>query len=127
LAIVDDLAKDDLVGSLLVLYGLHPLDLETRVGSALEKVRPLLRSHGGNVELLALTDSVVHLRMVGSCHGCPSSAQTLKTAIEEAIYEMAPDVARIEVEGVAEETAEPPAFHSGSERGARFARPLVAR
>ena len=38
--------------------------------------------------------------MQGSCDGCPSSALTLKNAIEEAIYAAAPDVAAIEVEGV---------------------------
>ena len=47
-------------------------------------------------------DGVVRLRMQGSCHGCPSSAMTLKNAIEEAIYATAPDVAAIEVEGVVE-------------------------
>ena len=52
LALIDALAEDDLVGSILLLHGLHPLDLETRVRQALDKVRPLLRSHGGNVELL---------------------------------------------------------------------------
>ena len=52
LALIDALADDDLVGSILLLHGLHPLDLETRVRQALDKVRPLLRSHGGNVELL---------------------------------------------------------------------------
>jgi Fe-S cluster biogenesis protein NfuA len=37
--------------------------------------------------------------MVGNCDGCPSSALTLKSAIEEAIVEKAPDVSGIEVEG----------------------------
>jgi Fe-S cluster biogenesis protein NfuA len=100
LALVENLAHDDLVGNLLLLHGLHPLDLKTRVRQALEKVRPYLRSHGGNVELLAVEEGVVRLRMVGSCEGCPSSAMTLKLAIEAAIHEMAPDVAAIEVEGV---------------------------
>ena len=98
---IDSLAGDDLVGSILLLHGLHPLDLETRVRQALEKVRPLLRSHGGNVELLDLTGGVARLRMLGSCDGCPSSAMTLKTAIEEAIYEKAPDVTAIEVDAPA--------------------------
>jgi Fe-S cluster biogenesis protein NfuA len=101
LAVIDALAGDDLVGGILVLHGLHPLDLETRVRQALDKVRPLLRSHGGNVELLDLADGVARLRMLGSCEGCPSSAMTLKTAIEEAIYETAPDVTSIEVEAPA--------------------------
>jgi Fe-S cluster biogenesis protein NfuA len=98
LRVIDSLAGDDLVGSILLLHGLHPLDLETRVRQALEKVRPLLRSHGGNVELLDLAGGVARLRMLGSCDGCPSSALTLKTAIEEAIYEKAPDVTAIEVD-----------------------------
>ena len=102
-AVFDNFAADDLVGSLLLLYGLHPLPIETRVTKALEKVRPYLDSHGGNVELLAITDGVVRLRMQGSCKSCPSSAMTLKLAIEEAIYAAAPDVVAIEAEGVAEQ------------------------
>lgn len=100
LALIDALAGDELVGCILLLHGLHPLDLETRVRQALEKVRPMLRSHGGNVELLGLAGGVARLRMLGSCDGCPSSAQTLKTAIEEAIYEKAPDVTAIEVDAM---------------------------
>lgn len=100
--LLDSFGQDDLVGSLLLVYGLHPEDLETRVGKALEKVRPYLRSHGGNVDLVAITDGVVRLQMQGNCHGCPSSAMTLKLAIEEAIYEAAPDVTAIQTEGVQE-------------------------
>jgi Fe-S cluster biogenesis protein NfuA/nitrite reductase/ring-hydroxylating ferredoxin subunit len=102
--VFDRFAADDLVGSLLLLYGLHPLSLETRVAQALDKVRPYLDSHGGNVEVLAIADGVVRLRMQGSCKSCPSSSMTLKLAIEEAIYAVAPDVVSIEAEGVQEET-----------------------
>ncbi|MGI9168241.1 MAG: NifU family protein [Pyrinomonadaceae bacterium] len=102
-AVFDNFARDDLVGSLLLLYGLHPLPLETRVTKALDKVRPYLDSHGGNVELLGIADGVDRLRMQGSCKSCPSSAMTLKLAIEEGIYAAAPDVVAIEAEGVAEQ------------------------
>jgi len=44
-------------------------------------------SHGGNVELIDIADAVVCLRLIGSCHGWPSSTMTLKTAIETAIFE----------------------------------------
>jgi Fe-S cluster biogenesis protein NfuA len=98
-ALIDSLGEDELVASVLLLHGLHPLDLETRVLQALDSVRPRLRSHGGNVELLGVADGVVRLRMLGSCDGCPSSALTLKTAIEEAVLERAPDVTGIEVGG----------------------------
>jgi Fe-S cluster biogenesis protein NfuA/nitrite reductase/ring-hydroxylating ferredoxin subunit len=102
-AMFDNFAADDLVGSLLLLYGLHPLPIEARVTKALEKVRPYLESHGGNVELLDITGGVVHLRMQGSCKSCPTSAMTLKLAIEEAIYAAAPDVVAIEAQGVTEQ------------------------
>jgi Fe-S cluster biogenesis protein NfuA/nitrite reductase/ring-hydroxylating ferredoxin subunit len=93
---------DELVSHLLLLHGLHPLDVETRVVQALEEVRPYLQSHGGNVELLGIEGGVARVRMQGSCDGCPSSAVTLKLAIEEAVMKAAPDLEGIEAEGVTE-------------------------
>lgn len=98
LATLSTLAQNELVSSLLLLHDLHPADLETRVLQGLERARPFLESHGGNVELASLVDGVVYLRLQGNCHGCPSSAATLKSRIEQAIYEAAPDVATIELE-----------------------------
>jgi len=100
--LIDAFARDDLVAHMLMLHGLHPADLQTRVTEALNKVRPYLHSHGGNVELIDIADGVVRLRLIGSCHGCPSSTVTLKTAIETAIFEAAPDVTSVECEGSAE-------------------------
>ena len=102
LHIIAQLGRDSLVSSLLVLHGLHPVDLKTRVLEGLDKARPYLRSHGGNVELIDVDEGgVVQLRMEGSCHGCPSSSVTMKLAIEDAIREAAPDVTTILVEGQA--------------------------
>jgi Fe-S cluster biogenesis protein NfuA len=95
-------AADDLVSSLLLLHDLHPEDTESRILRALDGVRPYLGSHGGDVTLLGIENDVVRLRLEGSCHGCPSSSITMKLAIEKAIGEAAPEVTRIEVEGVAE-------------------------
>ena len=105
-AAIDALARDELVGSLLLLHGLHPLDVETRVLGALDKVRPYLHSHGGDVEFLGVAGGAVRLRLRGSCHGCPSSAATLRSTIEQAVYDAAPDVTAVEVE---ERTGEAPA------------------
>ena len=102
------LAEDDLIGHLLLLHGLHPVDVETRVRTALAGVRPYLESHGGNVELLGVHDGVARLRMQGSCSGCPASAMTLKLAIEDAIYKMAPDIDSVEAEGVEEQSTPAP-------------------
>jgi Fe-S cluster biogenesis protein NfuA/nitrite reductase/ring-hydroxylating ferredoxin subunit len=100
--IFEALAGDELVSHLLLLHGLHPLDVETRVIRALEEVRPYLQSHGGNVELLGIAGGVARVRMQGSCDGCPSSAVTLKLAIEEAVQKAAPDLEGSEAEGVTE-------------------------
>lgn len=109
--IIDEMCGNDLVGSLLLLYGLHPLDLRTRVLQALDKTRPYLRSHGGNVELVGVSESGrVLLRLEGSCHGCPSSASTLRSTVEQAIYDAAPDATAIVVEGVAQDEVQGTAF-----------------
>ena len=96
--IIDKYGSDDLVSSLLLLYGLHPLDLEARVMTALEKVRPMLRSHGGSVELLGIADGAVRLRLEQSGGGCGSSARAMRTAIEEAMYDAAPDMNGLQIE-----------------------------
>lgn len=100
--IIDDFGRDELVANLLLLHGLHPVDLESRVKEALQKVLPYLHSHGGNVDLLEVAGGVVRLKLIGSCNGCPSSSLTLKNAIEKAISEAAPDVTSVECEGLSE-------------------------
>ncbi len=128
LALLASFAGDDRVGNVLMLHGLHPVDITTRVAQALDSVRPYLASHGGNVELLGVEDGVVKLRLEGSCKGCPSSAATLKTAIEEAIMAAAPDVLEITAEGV---TPPPPRPGEGlmalPMMGAKGAAPAVPR
>lgn len=113
--ILDALAEDELIAHLLLLHDLHPVDIETRVTRALEEVRPYLKSHGGNVELLGIDDGVARLRLQGSCSGCPSSTMTLKLAIEEALLRAAPDLEGIEAEGVSEPPPRPINFLPASE------------
>lgn len=97
-ALLEQLADDGLVASLLLVHGLHPYDIVERVERALDKVRPYMGSHGGDVDLVGVdTDGVVTLQMKGSCDGCPSSAVTLELAVETAIMEAAPEITKIEV------------------------------
>ena len=98
---VTALATDELVEHLLLLHGLHPVGVEERVRDALEGVRPYLGSHGGDVELVCVSDGVARVRMQGSCEGCPASSMTLKLAIEDAVLKAAPDVERVEAEEAA--------------------------
>jgi Fe-S cluster biogenesis protein NfuA/nitrite reductase/ring-hydroxylating ferredoxin subunit len=105
---VTPLLADKMVTGLLVLHDLHPQSTEERVLAALERVRPYLGSHAGDVEYLGLDpDGTVRLRLAGSCDGCPSSALTVKMAIEKGIEDVAPEVTKVEVEGVAPDPASP--------------------
>ncbi len=101
-AILARLTGDPLVESLLLLHGLHPLDVDARIQRALELVRPYLGSHAGGVRYLGVTDGIARLRLEGSCHGCPSSAATVRLAIEGAVTEAAPEVSEVVVEGMTE-------------------------
>ena len=93
-AILDDMTRDGLVGSLLLLHGLHPVDLETRVKQALEKVRLARHPPEQEAEILLVAGDVVRLRL----HN-PSA----KRAIEAAVVEAAPDVVSLEIEDLADE------------------------
>ena len=106
LRLIEELGHDPLVSSLMVLYGLHPDDLETRLKKAVEQVRPKVQRNGGEVELLGTEAGVVHIRLGLAGHACASTGATLQSMVEEAIYEAAPDVASIVVEGLEGKSAE---------------------
>jgi Fe-S cluster biogenesis protein NfuA len=94
------LGCDPLVCGLLVLYGVHPVALEERVTRALEQLRPQLHKQGGSVELLAVGEATVKVKVKieGSGHGCSSSPDKLKLAVEQAILQAAPEVVEIVAE-----------------------------
>jgi Fe-S cluster biogenesis protein NfuA len=102
--LLDRLAEDDHIRGLLVLHDLHPRSTHERVTEALDKVRPYLGSHAGDVEFVGIDDGVLRLRLQGTCDGCPSSTVTAKYAIERMVREVAPEIADVVVEGVVEET-----------------------
>jgi Fe-S cluster biogenesis protein NfuA len=99
-AIIDKLSREPLVSSLLVLHGLHPDDFETRVSSAVEALRPRLRKQDVEVELLEVSEAAVRVRVTPSAHACGSTTTTLRTSVEEAIYEAAPEVGSLVIEGL---------------------------
>ena len=121
------LAEDELVAALLLIHDLHPVPLRERVLGALEHVRPYMESHGGDVELLSLDDGVARISLVGSCSDCAASAVTLELAIKQALEEAAPDLERLEVEGVAPAPTGPslPLADSGSAPDGAVELPMV--
>lgn len=93
--LINSLANDELISSILLLYSLHPIDIETRVKQALEKISPYFSSQNITVNLLGINQGVVKIELVGNYKG--SSALSVKLAIEEAIYQVAPDIESIEI------------------------------
>jgi Fe-S cluster biogenesis protein NfuA len=96
---LEKLGSDPLICGLLVLYGIHPVPLQERVSRAIEEVRPQLQKHGGNVELIEVTEDAVRLNIQNSGQGCGSSTDAVKATVEQAILEAAPDVVNIVIEG----------------------------
>lgn len=105
ITMIDKLASEPLVSSLLVLHGLHPDDFETRVTSAMEGLRLRLRKQDVEVELLEVSEAAVRVRVAPSAHACGSTTSTLRTSVEEAIYEAAPEVGALVIEGLEEKSA----------------------
>ncbi len=101
------LREDPVVDRLLETYvdeEEEPEDLAATLEDALDEIRPYLHSHGGEMEVLDVSDGVVRLRLMGSCDGCPSSTLTLTQGVEKILRERWPSFRGIEVEGVEEET-----------------------
>ena len=97
--LIDNLAGDPLVSSLLVLYGLHPDDLPARVSKAVDRIGPQLKKHDCEVTILAIEGESVRLRLTPGAHSCGSTANSMRAIVEQAVYEAAPDVTSLEVEG----------------------------
>jgi Fe-S cluster biogenesis protein NfuA len=96
------LIEDDQVRAMLLLHGLHPDDLETRVHRAIERLRPHLGVHGLRVEILDIARGVVKLRLhaSGGAAAKASTLLTLPSVIEDAIVDAAPDVDEVLIEGL---------------------------
>jgi hypothetical protein len=100
--VIDELGEDPLVGSLLILYGLHPEDVQTRVEKKMKQIRSQLFKMGAEVTSIAVTGSDVLLRANLAGHACGSTTQKVRAAVEDAIYEAAPDLTSLTVEGLEE-------------------------
>jgi Fe-S cluster biogenesis protein NfuA len=105
MAIIDRLGRDSLVSSVLILYGLHPDDIETRVSEAVDRLRSQLRKQGCEIELLGVTDGAIRIHVEVGSHTCGSTAKTVQATVEGAIYDAAPDLASLVIGGLEEKPA----------------------
>ena len=103
LLVIEKLGGDPIVSSVLVLYGLHPDDMDTRVLKAVERVKPQLRKQGCEVEALESREGVVRLTVRTGEHACGSTAKTIRANLEGVIYDAAPDIVSLTIEGLDEQ------------------------
>jgi hypothetical protein len=98
-ALADRLARDPRVAGLLLLHGLHPNDLETRVRGAVDALAPMLQGQGAALALHSTADGIVRLRLERAIGRAGLPADALRLRVEEAIIAAAPDVTGLEIDG----------------------------
>lgn len=70
--------------------------LRERIDSALEELRPFLRSDGGDITVMAVKeDLTVEVELQGACAHCAQAAMTMKAGVEEAVRRAVPEVTRV--------------------------------
>lgn len=89
-------AADPAVAWLLEAYGIGVNDPQA-ASAALDEVRPYIHGHGGEVEVLGVTQGVVRVQLSGACSGCSAAAVTLRDQVEEALRDGLPGFVAMEV------------------------------
>ena len=70
--------------------------LEDKIKTALENVRPSLQADGGDVEFVSCSeDGTVSVKLTGACGGCPMAHMTLKMGIENYLKKEIPEVSSV--------------------------------
>jgi nitrite reductase/ring-hydroxylating ferredoxin subunit/Fe-S cluster biogenesis protein NfuA len=95
LAALKAVAGDEVVYAVLRRHEIVRASLAERVERALAAVRPMLASHGGDVDLVAIEPPRVAVRFTGACDGCPSSAMTFHAGVKQAIEDACPEITEV--------------------------------
>ena len=116
LAAMKSAVSDEVVYAVLRRHQIVRPSLNERVEAALEGVRPMLASHGGDVELVKVNPPKVEVRFIGACDGCPASALTFHAGVKKAVQEACPEITDIvQVKGLG----------SRDDSGVRFVSPFA--
>jgi Fe-S cluster biogenesis protein NfuA/nitrite reductase/ring-hydroxylating ferredoxin subunit len=95
LAAMKNAVSDEVVYAVLRRHDIVKASLNERVEAALQGVRPMLASHGGDVELVKVAPPAIEVRFVGACDGCPASALTFHAGVKKAVEEACPEITEI--------------------------------
>ncbi|CDX14252.1 putative nitrogen-fixing NifU, C-terminal:Rieske (2Fe-2S) region [Mesorhizobium plurifarium] len=86
---------DEIIYAVLRRHNILKPSLSERVEAALDGVRPMLASHGGDVELVSIRPPAMEVRFTGACDGCPASALTFHAGVKKAVEEACPEITDI--------------------------------
>jgi Fe-S cluster biogenesis protein NfuA len=70
--------------------------VQKRVEAALAEIKPQIQADGGDIDLVAIENNIVKVRLRGACVGCPMSALTLKAGVERVIKQKVPEIKSVE-------------------------------
>ena len=117
LTAMKEAVADDVVYAVLRHHNILKPSLSERVEAALDGVRPILASHGGDVELVAVKPPAIEVRFTGACDSCAASALTFHAGVKKAVEQACPEITDIlQVKGA-----------GGSQYGgARFVSPFAS-
>ena len=67
-----------------------------KIEAALDEIRPYLKTDGGNISLVEITDDyTVKVKLMGACETCHVSMMTLKNGVEVAVKNAVPKVKKV--------------------------------
>lgn len=116
LAAMKNALADEVVYAVLRRHQIVKASLNERVEAALVGIRPMLASHGGDVELVKVNPPKVEVRFIGACDGCPASALTFHAGVKKAVQDACPEITEIvQVKGIG----------GSDESGVRFVSPFA--
>lgn len=73
-----------------------PYQFSKKVEKAIDQyVRPILRQEGGDIEIVDIKDTIIYCRLLGACHGCNHSCQTVRMMAERNLKEMVDERIRL--------------------------------
>jgi Fe-S cluster biogenesis protein NfuA len=61
--------------------------MSEQIRAKLEELRGMLQADGGDLEVVAIEEKTVKLRLRGACGSCPHATMTLKQGIERILRE----------------------------------------
>lgn len=94
-AAMKEAAADSVVYAVMRRHNIIKPSLTERVEAALQGIRPMLASHGGDVELVSIAPPAIEVRFVGSCDGCPASQLTFHAGVKKAVEDACPEITEI--------------------------------